>query len=204
MKTEVVMKRQLFDSVISQQSKTGFFCANELVMAGNKYRIKNNLPIIKLQDWLAKDSTIEFIKELENNLKQPVKNSTKGRKGTTWLHPYLFIDLALTISPKLKIEVYKWLYDELLKYRNNSGDSYKKMAGAIWKIAKRKDLFPKEIKKIARRIRHYCNVEDWQTATEDQLKLRDKIHDNISLLCDVLKDSENAVRISIKKALESM
>jgi hypothetical protein len=32
----------------------------------------------------------------------------------------------------LKIEVYSWLFDKLIKYRNNSGDSYKKMAGALF------------------------------------------------------------------------
>lgn len=196
------MKRTLFDYEVRQQSKTGFFNANELIAAGNKFRINNNLPILKLQDWLNRETTKEFIKELEIQLQTKVKNASRGKKGETWIHPYLFIDLALTISPKLKIEVYEWLYDELLKYRNNSGDSYKKMTGALWNNTTRKDTFAKSMIKVAEIIREACNVNDWQTASEAQLKLRDKIHENISLLSDVLKDNNQAVRIGIKKALE--
>jgi len=54
---------------------------------------------------------------------------------------------------------------------------------------------------------HYRNgregvgVRDWQEATEGQLKLRDKIHDNVSLLCDIVP-CDDAVRIGIKKALD--
>ena len=113
MKTQVIMKRELFGSDISQQSKTGYFNANELVNSGNKYRILNDMPMFKLQDWLNLPKTKEFIKELEFNLECNVKNATRGRNASTWLHPYLFIDLALYISPKLKIEVYSWLFDEL-------------------------------------------------------------------------------------------
>ena len=62
--------------------------------------------------------------------------------------------------------------------------------------------FLKEIKEVANNIKETCKIEDWQNATEKQLKLRDKIHDNIALLCDVLKRNDDAVRIGIKKALE--
>lgn len=203
MKTQVLMKRTLFDYEVRQQSKTGFFNANELIAAGNKFRVNNNLPILKLQDWLNRETTKEFIKELEIQLQTKVKNASRGKKGETWIHPYLFIDLALTISPKLKIEVYEWLYDELLKYRNNSGDSYKKMAGALWINTNRKDTFAKSMIKVAEIIREACKVTDWQAASESQLKLRDRIHENISLLSDVLKDNNQAIRIGIKKALES-
>ncbi len=201
MKTQVLMKRELFGSEIRQQSKTGFFSANELVDAGNKFRVINGLRIFKLQDWLNLPSTKEFITELESNIRIKVKDATRGRNATTWIHPYLFIDLALYISPKLKIEVYNWLYDELLKYRNQSGDSYKKMTGALWENTSNKSGFHKSIRKVANMIKFACNVKDWQTATEEQLNKRDKIHENIALLCDVLQDNNQAVKIGINKAL---
>jgi len=204
MKTQVVMRRELFGSKIEQQSKTGFFNANQLVHAGNKFRIMNNLPMFRLQDWLNLPSTKEFIRELENNLGEKVKSATRGRKASTWIHPYLFIDLALYISPKLKIEVYSWLYDELLKHRNLSGESYKKMTGALWENTKDKTNFHKLIKQIANTIKNDCNVKDWETATEKQLKLRDRIHENIALLCDVLKDNNQATQIGISKAINSL
>jgi hypothetical protein len=201
MKTQVVMKRKLFDGDISQQSKTGYFSANELISAGNKYRILNNMPIMKLQDWLNRETTKEFIAELELQLETKVKIATRGRNATTWFHPFLFIDLALTISPKLKIEVYSWLYDELLKYRNVSGDSYKKMTGALWNNSPNKSRFAKGIVSTAKMIKTACNVTDWESANEKQLNLRDRIHENIALLCDVIKDNNQAIRIGIAKAI---
>jgi hypothetical protein len=203
MKTQVIMKRKLFDSEIEQQSKTGFLSANNLILAGNKWRILNNLPAIRLQDWLSRDSTKEFINELETQLNISVKIASRGRNASTWLHPYLFIDLALTISPKLKIEVYSWLYDELLRYRNDSGDSYKLMAGSLWKTAKNKTTFYKSMSTVALMIQKACNVTDWQKATEQQLRLRDKIHNNISLLADILRDNNQAVRLGIMKSIEN-
>jgi hypothetical protein len=201
MKTQVLMKRKLFDGDISQQSKTGYFSANELISAGNKYRILNNMPIMKLQDWLNRETTKEFIAELELQLETKVKIATRGRNATTWFHPFLFIDLALTISPKLKIEVYSWLYDELLKYRNVSGDSYKKMTGALWNNSPNKSRFAKGIVSTAKMIKTACNVTDWESANEKQLNLRDRIHENIALLCDVIKDNNQAIRIGIAKAI---
>jgi len=200
MKTQVLMKRTLFGSEISQQSKTGFFNANELVGAGNKFRAINNLSIIRLQDWLNLPSTKEFIEELKDNLGEDVKKATRGRAGITWIHPYLFIDLALYISPKLKIEVYGWLYDELLKYRNLSGESYKKMTGALWSNATNKTTFHKSIKQVAKIIKNACEVKDWESATELQLEKRDKIQENIALLADVLKDNNQAVRLGVTKS----
>ena len=202
MKTEVVMKRQLFGKEISQKSKSQFFSATELVRAGDVWRENNGMSRFNMNQWLNRDSTKSFIKALEAKY-GTVKITGRGRGNHTWVHPLLFIDMALAISPTLKIEVYEWLYDHLLAYRNDSGDSFKKMTGALYDNQNNKATFSDYIKTVARRIRTECSVDDWETATEAQLKLRDKIHENISLLCDVLKNNEDAVRIGIKKAKEN-
>lgn len=201
MKTQVIMKRELFGNEISQQSDTGFFSANDLIKSGNKYRIDKNLSPIKLSEWFRLPKVIEFMNELELNINDKVKHSGRGRNSVTWVHPFIFIDLALYISPSLKIEVYKWLYDNLLEYRNNSGDSYKKMTGALWVNCSNKSKFSKGAIKTANLIKDACKVTNWQNASEYQLQLRDKIHENISLLCDVLKDNNQAIRIGIEKSL---
>lgn len=200
MKTEVIMKRELFGEEISQKSKSEFFSATDLVRAGNKWRILNGIQPFNMIEWLRQKSTKEFISELESKYGK-VKISAKGRGSHTWVHPFLFIDMALAINPKLKIEVYGWLYDQLLKYRNDSGDSYKKMTGALFLNHSNKSTFTKYIKEVAEKIRKSCNVEDWQSASEIQLELRDKIHENIALLCDVLKDNDQAVKIAILKSI---
>ena len=198
--TEVIMKRELFGKEISQKSKSEFFSATDLVLAGNKWRVNNDLEIFKLTSWLGSSRTKEFMGELEKEFGTVIIRS-KGKNQHTWVHPYLFIDLALSINPKLKIEVYKWLYDSLLKYRNESGDSFKKMSGALYINAKNKSFFTKDIIKYSTEIKKVIGVENGENATEKQLTLRTRMHDNISLLTDLVPN-DDAVRIGIKKALE--
>lgn len=201
MKTEVLMRRQLFGMDISQKSKSEFFSATDLVKAGNKWRRANQLPDFNFSAYLKNKTTTEFIEELENKYGKCIIKS-RGKGSSTWVHPLLFIDIALSINTKLKIEVYEWLFDNLIKFRNNSGDSYKKMAGALWQNCKNKRKFDEGITLTARMIKSACNVKDWETASEKQLNIRDKIHENISLLCDVLKDNNQAIRLGIEKAIK--
>jgi len=202
METQVVMKRKLFDSEISQQSKTAFLSATDLVRAGNMLRAKHGLLNFEMSAWFQQAGVKEFIKELEKKY-GTVKISGRGRGHHTWVHPLLFIDMALAISPALKVEVYEWIYDYLLEYRNDSGDSYKKMCGAIYLKISNKSDFKAYITNTDLKIQHACGVTDWQRDTQDQLKLRTKIHENVSLLSDVLSDINQAVRIAIEKAKEN-
>lgn len=200
MQTEVIMKRELFGCQISQKSKTEFFSATDLVKAGNKWRVINDMSIFNFSQYLNTQQAKDFIKSIEE--KYQIKAICKsGKKGThTWVHPLLFIDIALAINPKLKIEVYEWLFDNLIKFRNDSGVSYKRMCGTLYAKTTQKTKFHDYISNIADKIKLACNVKnDWQEATEEQLKLRDKIQDNISLLCEVLSSTDEAVRLGILK-----
>lgn len=198
MKTEVEMKRELFGLTISQKSKSEFFSATDLVKAGTKWRRLHDLPDFNLSAWLKTKSTTEFINELENKYgKAIIKGRGKGKH--TWVHPLLFIDLALSINPKLKIEVYEWLFDHLIKFRNESGDSYKKMCGNLYVRHGDKKSFYKFVADVAVKIQRKCRVLDWNEATEEQLKLRDKIHNDIALLSDVLNNNDQAVRLALEK-----
>ncbi len=196
MKTEVVMERSLFGRTISQKSKTGLFSATDLVKAGNVWRASQGLQLFNMTEWLRQKGTKEFVSELESKFGD-VKVSGRGRNSHTWVHPLLFIDMALAIDIKLKIEVYQWLYDSLLKYRNESGDSYKKMSGYLWSATSNKSKFKNVIMDSATAIKQACGVDDWQKATSKQLELRDKLHDSISLLADVLNNPHEAIRLGI-------
>ncbi|MEE9374541.1 MAG: KilA-N domain-containing protein [Saprospiraceae bacterium] len=195
------MKRELFGVEISQKSQSEFFSATDLVKAGNKWRLLNDKSPFVMSEYLRNKGTLEFIEELEANFGK-VKINARGRGSHTWIHPLLFIDMALSISPKLKIETYKWLLDNLLKYRNNSGDSYKKMCGALFYRAKDKTNFRSLISNVAKQIKFECGVKNWEIASESQLQLRDRIQDNIYLLCDVLTDVDKIIDLSVKKAKE--
>lgn len=200
MKTAVIMKRPLFGEEISQNSKTEMLSATDLVRIGNKWRIANGLSPFVMKAWLSNKSTKEFISELENKFGEGnIKKTARGRGKHTWVHPLLFIDMALAISPKLKIETYEWMFDNLIKFRNNGGDSYKKMCGALFVRAENKTSFYLYIQNVANKIKLACKVKDWETANEKQLDMRDKLHNDIALLADVLNNNNQAVRIAIEK-----
>ncbi len=200
MKTEVIMKRVLFGDEISQKSKTEFFSATDMVKAGNKWRISNGLNPFDMSEWFRLKSTKEFIAELEKHYGK-IKVSGRGRGKHTWVHPLLFLDMALSINPRLKIEVYEWLYDSLLKFRNESGDSYRKMCGSLYAHESNRDYFRRRISLLASKIQEICKVHNWQEATEVQLKLRDNIQHNILIISNVLRDNDKAIEYGIREAL---
>ena len=200
MKTEVILKRELLGGEISQKSKSEYFSATDLFRVGNKWRSLNGLKNKTLDEYNHLKSTKEF--EAELKLKYETRIMKRGRGQHLWVHPILFIDMALWLSPSLKIEVYEWLFDNLIKYRNNSGDSYKKMCGILFVRANKTD-YVKNIQKLCKLIQVECGVSDWNTASEKQLQLRDKIHENIALLADVLNNNREAIRIGILKAKEN-
>lgn len=203
MKTKVILERKFMTGFVRQDSKNGMFNATDLVKIGDQKRIELGKDKFNLSQFLGTKSVLEFIEELHNSLpNEKIIVAKKGKGGGTWVHPLLFIDIALALDPKLKIGVYGWLHDELIKYRNDSGSSYNKMVGALYNRYENKSEFKNQIILLAKYIKLKCEVEDWNTATEDKLKLRDKIHDNISLLCDVLRDTKQAVKIGVENALK--
>lgn len=202
MKTEVIMKRELFGKEIGQKSKSEFLSATDLVKAANIWRKDEGLSPFNMTAFLNQKGTKEFMDELERSEGCNVIVKGRGRNAQTWVHPLLFIDMAFAVNPKLKIEVYKWLHDLLLRSRDRSGDSYKEMCGSLFAHEKDKSLFNKRIRILASKIKEICSVSDWQEANEKQLILRDKIHKNISLLSNVLRNNDKAIELGIREALK--
>ena len=199
MKTEVTMTRPLFGGEVRQKSKSEFFNGSDAVQVGNVERRKMGLKDFRIGEWLTAKKTEEFMEELKLKYgKVHYKHS-----GSHWLHPILFIDMVLAIHPKMKVEAYEWLYDELLKNRNSSGDSYRAMSGALYAHFDNKRLFPRYISILATKIQDICRVKDWQSATQQQLALRDRIHSNIALIASVLRDPNQAVEYGIREAIKT-
>lgn len=203
MKTEVIMKRELLGGQIRQRSKSEFFSVNDLVEIGNLWRLSNGMKPFSDKSYFNTKGTKEFIAELESKY-GVVKKTGRGANGGTWVHPLLFIDIALAINPKLKVEVYEWLFDKLIKYRNDSGDTYKEMCAALATRTGNLRDFPKSISKVAEYIKVKVGVKDWQTASEKQLEQRDKIHLAIRLYCKVLTNPNEAVRLAVEEVLGGM
>lgn len=200
MKTnQVLTSRQLLGGIVEQRTKDSFFNLTDIVKIGNAWRRKNDLPDFNFSAYLKSKQTIEFMKILESKYGSPIQKSTK-KNEKTWGHPLLFIDLALAISPTLKVEVYEWIMDLLVKYRCSSGDSYTLLCGTLYSYATDKASFSKKMPQIALMIKQECGLspkEEWNNASEEQLKKRERIQTNIIGLCGVLKDPNEAIRLGI-------
>lgn len=200
MKSEVTMQREIFGLPVAQKSKSELLSATDLERAGNRYRILDGKTPFDLKNYLNTKGTKEFIAELEANFgKVLISGRTKG--GHVWVHPLLFVDIALTISPKLKVEVYKWLSDNLIKFRNDSGDSFNKLRGLMWERCTNKSTFKDLITGVAVRIKKAVKVNDWQDATEEQLKQRDDIHNQAYAVLSITKDIDTAVTVAINNVI---
>lgn len=82
------------------------------------------------------------------------------------MHPVLFIDFAMWINPKFKYDVIKFVYDEMIKFRNEAGDNHREMAAAIQKIVS-KDFMPTAIKKVSEAI-------NWVVFNQHEKMIRNK------------------------------
>ena len=203
MKSTVLIQRELLGGSVCQNNQTEMFSATDLVRVGNMWRMANGLQGFDMSAWFQTKGTKEFIAELESRFGVgEVKKAARGRGKHTWVHPLLFIDMALAINPKLKVEVYEWLFDQLIKYRNESGDSYKMMCGCLYAHAGNKYNFNNYVQDVASKIKLACGVSDWNCASEEQLRLRSKLHNDIALLSDVLNNNDEAVRLAILKAVK--
>ena len=203
MKTSVLMKRDLFGSQVHQNSKTKWISGADIVKAGNYWRSLNKMKLFNISSWIKTQGTKEYIYELEQQYGK-VYIPGKGRSNHSWMHPLLAVDLALAINPKFKVEVYKWFLDNLLEFREKSGDSYNMMKPVIFDRYETVDQGLNQLFKINAKIRNACNVgnnkDAWQIATEEQLKLRDEIHKQIFSLSDFIKDTRALITIAIDKA----
>lgn len=128
---------------VFQRTSDGFFNATALLRQWNKGDKKKDL-----DDFLGNKMTKEYIKVIESreNLNThkggdlKVVKSTRGKFGGTWMHPFLFIDFAMWLNVEFKYEVIKFVYDQLIQYRIEAGDTYREMAAEIAKISKKEDI----------------------------------------------------------------
>lgn len=167
MKTNQVMLRKMGVFEVQQRTSDGYFDGAALL-----YQWKQTNPKCRdtVKDFIEQSKVQTFLSELEKEMgdnAQPQKwdmanlqsvvlikgrNTKNGRtKDQVWMHPYLFIKFAMWINPKFELQVIKFVADEMIKYRNMTGDAYKRLAEAISKLVgkdKMKDFMPKIAKAI--------------------------------------------------------
>ena len=155
------------DFKVEQRTSDAMFNATAILKDWNEYVEKHSVVLntqnsgyLKkkdLDDFFNNKSTkdfIEIIKKKENaeNVNSVYKKS-RGRNGGTWMHPFLFIDFSMWLNPEFKYEVIKFVYDQLLQYRIEAGNSYKDMCTQISKITPKDKVTP-VIQSVARGINH--------------------------------------------------
>lgn len=139
---------------VTQRTKDGFFNATSLLKQWNeKTGMKK-----EVTKFLDLESTTELVKVImcrENLHTQDytyVKSrASRGDNAGTWMHPVLFIDFAMWINPTFKYDVIKFVYDEMIKFRNLSGDAYPTMCKAVKSILP-EDIFREKVKDLARSL----------------------------------------------------
>jgi len=123
MKTNQVMIRE--NEAFLQRTKDGYFSGNSLL---NNWNEENPKSRKDMNSYKVIKSTKVFIDQLESEgIGSPMLSSRKG----TWMHPKLFIDFAMWISPVFKSQVIDYVLDGLINSRIDAGDYHKQMCAQI-------------------------------------------------------------------------
>jgi len=188
---EVVANSIYNRSSIRQRTKDGYFNATDLIklysnVTGSRKDINDFLRLKSTQEFeiviSANESDTGILVSTENqSVTKPIIETKKGGKEQgTWMHPFMFIDFAMWLSPEFKYNTIKWVHDNLIKNRIISGDNYLAMCTAMNR--RYRDMFgepapAKNFQREAERIRELIGVGDkpineW---TEHQLELRNEL-----------------------------
>lgn len=141
------------DFDVLQRTSDGMFNATVLLKQWNT----NSGQSKEVTKFFENGNTKEFITALMSEENLNTQNSayltTRGKNGGTWMHPILFVKFAMWLNPSFEVKVIKFVYDQLIEYRNEAGNAYKEMSSSISKIVQRSFL-PMAIQNIAKAINH--------------------------------------------------
>ncbi len=210
MKTSVNIVRKLNDFDVIQRTGDGMFNATSLLKLWNKEnpenqkRIDNFWQVTNLDELMEeiitnepefKDVNLSSLKSTDDkkskslkstelkNLLSKTSKANKGINAGTWMNPYLFIKFAMWLNPKFEYHVIKFVYDELIKHRNLSGDYYKQLCSLL---ARFKDTNFSDVGKILNLVvfnEHKSERRNYATS-EQQNELQQLTRDACMLLED--------------------
>lgn len=143
MKTNQLMTRKIGEYEVFQRTKDGMFNATVLLQAWNNTTGEKK----EVKKFFENENTKEFLDALvkEENLDGQnsayVKSKARlDRGGGTWMHPILFMKFAMWLNPRFEVQVIKFVYDQMLRYRDEVGEDYKKLAAALAKITPKSEM----------------------------------------------------------------
>lgn len=185
MKTNVILVRNMGKYEVKQRSKDGMFNATALLKQWNDEKGMKK----EVTDFFKLKQTKEYLKALEqdsdflNTGNHPYLKS-RGKNGGTWMHPYLFIDFAMWLNPKFKLQVIKFVYDELIKNRHITGIGYKYLSSAVRRLKGDID-YSKMAKGLNYIVFGYHESGIRNKATETQLKELGETQQNLATMVEL-------------------
>lgn len=193
MKTNQNLTRKMGDFDVIQRTSDGMFNATDLLSQWNNSKGQSKV----IGHYFENSTTKEFINALlEEEMKDRKTDEIslsdlyvkrRGIFGGTWMTPLLFIDFAMWLNPSFKVKVLKFVYDELLRYRNEAGDAYKEMCSSVASILDKKQNTTMCISKVARALnyivynQHETEIRNKQ-AEESKVKELSELEKEISKL----------------------
>lgn len=152
MKTNQIMIRPMGQFYVEQRTKDAMFNATSLIKQYNEANGTKK----EIKDYLENKSTQEFLDALkrEENLNgenSPYLTSRGKYSGGTWMHPIMFIDFAMWLNPAFKVKVIKFVYDQMIQYRNEAGDAYKELSASVQSLVN-KSFMPIAMQKVGEAI----------------------------------------------------
>ena len=204
MKTNQIMQRDFFGGVVRQEHLTGYFCINDLTIIANKYRKNQGLPEGRWDKYKDSKSSKEFFHALMKQENQAdIIRTKRGKGGETWVHPLILMDYMMWLSPDFKVKAYQWLYDNLTVFRDDRGESYKKLSSIIQDKVKASTT-GMVMQQIARNIKYVLKVEDWNKTTPEKLKQSDEIHNYLAMLLKAGVEINTALNIAVEETLSKV
>lgn len=184
MKTNQEMVRYIDNFSVVQRTSDGYFDGGELLRQWNN--VEGN-PRRRMMEFIDSPKVKEFLKALsvdesqrsktdigENQLFIKIKgrNTKEGKTpDKVWMNPLLFIKFAMWINPTFEVKVLRFVYDEMIRYRNEAGEAYKELGSKMMKIVP-KDFMPKAMQKVGEAL-------NWVIFNSHERMLRNKHGDEM-------------------------
>lgn len=183
MKTNQVMIRPLGNFSVEQRTKDGMFNATALLRQWNESRNEKK-EITKFFDNISTKEFIQALIEEENlNTQNSAYLKSRGKNGGTWMHPILFVKFAMWLNPAFEVKVIKFVYDQMIAYRNEAAEAYKDLASAVSQIVTPQKIQP-AMRKIAEAI-NWCVFNEHCTSARNKYGIEEKMRQLVDLECKV-------------------
>jgi hypothetical protein len=215
MKTNITLlspDRNLFGITIKQETSTGFLSLSDLQEAYTKARFVNGWSHKEVQQIIQQKENMErvyyilferniinldftrFMQECQNIgflkfLKKIGVYKTTGARQTksTYCDPYIWVLIAMELSPMLYAKVTIWLTDKLILNRIEAGNFYKSLSRSLGKFKTSGEQidYVKLAKALNHKIfgRHETGIRN--LATKEQLQKLYELESNLAFAIDM-------------------